>query len=285
LSKRKIKNGWLEEPRSSFSPLPGEEPSEPGPSHRNAGKTNGVESDGPAASPAGPEPPPAGTPESTGHEPDLSPSIPAGVSHPEAPSATTPAPPSADEIPIAKITPIADLSPLEQRVRRLEEALAQLQASRSSVPPPRERFTEHRPPILLPAPVPATEGKGLVDAVRRSIAPAEPPVAPSAAALVPAGVRRHWFLMDVVADLRAMARMCVDPRYRMSKAGWAVSLGLLVAFFLSYWWVPGTIIPLFGYWINKAVDLALAYALFRVLTREARRYRETAPDLPPSLRL
>jgi hypothetical protein len=29
----------------------------------------------------------------------------------------------------------------------------------------------------------------------------------------------------------------------------------------------------------------LAYFLFKILIREARRYRETAPDLPASLRL
>jgi hypothetical protein len=181
--------------------------------------------------------------------------------------------------------PLAELSPLEQRIRRLEVALARLQAARSSVPPPRERVTNQRPVPPPAAPAQAPEEKGLLDRVRQSIAPADPPAAAPAAGLVPAGLRRHWLLLDAVAELRAMGRMFVDPRYRMSKAGWAVSLGLLVALLFSYWWVPGTSIPLFGYWLNKAVDLALAYALLRVLTREARRYRETAPDLPPSLRL
>jgi hypothetical protein len=33
------------------------------------------------------------------------------------------------------------------------------------------------------------------------------------------------------------------------------------------------------------VDLLLLYSMFKILGHEARRYRETAPDLPPSLRL
>jgi hypothetical protein len=35
----------------------------------------------------------------------------------------------------------------------------------------------------------------------------------------------------------------------------------------------------------KAVDLVLAFVLYKVLHRAVRRYRETSPDLPPSLRL
>jgi hypothetical protein len=79
--------------------------------------------------------------------------------------------------------------------------------------------------------------------------------------------------------------MFVDPRYRMSWAGRLVPLALAFAFVFSYWWVPGTSIPLVGFWLNKAADLAVAFVLFKVLTGEARRYRETAPDLPPTLRL
>jgi hypothetical protein len=182
------------------------------------------------------------------------------------------------------------VSPLEKRVRRLEDAFAQFQAARSSAPPPKERFTDHPPPAAPPVPVPGAAGKGgLLDRVRQVIVRADPPAAPrvaaAAAAPVAAAVRRKGLLLDALAELRAILRMFVDPRYRMSKTGWLLSLGLLVALLFSYWWVPGTSLPLFGYWLNKAVDLALAYALFKVLFYQARRYRETAPDLPPSLRL
>jgi hypothetical protein len=44
-------------------------------------------------------------------------------------------------------------------------------------------------------------------------------------------------------------------------------------------------IPVVGGLLNKVIDLVLAFLLFKVLGHEARRYRETAPDLPPTLRL
>ncbi len=270
MSKRKIKNGWLEEPPSSLTPARGEARSEPGSPTYQPEQTNGFGEEEPAAPAVSPEP--AVVSEPAEHEPKLV-------------SSTAPVTPSAASgVPVAQAMPLAELAPLEQRVRRLEDALAQLQAARSPVPP-RERITRQPPSPRPSTPEPVPEAKGLLDRVRQSIAPTDPAAAESAAALVPPGLRRHWLVLDVVAELRAMARMFVDPRYRMSKAGWAASLGLFVAFLFSYWWVPGTSIPLFGTWINKAIDLVLAYALFRVLTREARRYRETAPDLPPSLRL
>ena len=40
------------------------------------------------------------------------------------------------------------------------------------------------------------------------------------------------------------------------------------------------------FWLlTVPVDLLTLYGLFKILSHEARRYRETAPDLPPSLRL
>ena len=86
-------------------------------------------------------------------------------------------------------------------------------------------------------------------------------------------------------ELRAILRMFVDPRYRMSWGGRVTAIVLALAFAFSYWLVPGTSIWAFGYCLDKVTDLVLCFALFKVLTYEARRYRETAPDLPPSLRL
>jgi hypothetical protein len=79
--------------------------------------------------------------------------------------------------------------------------------------------------------------------------------------------------------------MFVDPRYRLSWFGRVVPIVLTAAIATSHWWVIGSSIPLFGSVLDKAVDLVLAFALFKVLGHEARRYRETSPDLPPHLRL
>ena len=54
---------------------------------------------------------------------------------------------------------------------------------------------------------------------------------------------------------------------------------------IGYHWLPFAIIPIVGPIIEKAGELVVGFMLFKVLGNEARRYRETAPDLPPSLRL
>jgi hypothetical protein len=97
--------------------------------------------------------------------------------------------------------------------------------------------------------------------------------------------RPSWLLRDTLAEVRAILRMFVDPRYHLPWSGRVVPLVLLGLIAVSYYWVPGTTIPILGYWVDKAIDLLLAFLLFKVLGHEARRYRETAPDLPRSLRL
>ena len=49
--------------------------------------------------------------------------------------------------------------------------------------------------------------------------------------------------------------------------------------------MPGTSIPWIGTLIDKLVDVPLAFLFFKVLSYEARRYRQLSPDLPVSLRL
>jgi hypothetical protein len=174
------------------------------------------------------------------------------------------------------------LKPLEQRVRRLEDALAHLQDPRQRTPAPVAQAAAPPPTARLAPPVP--------DAA---------PNLPAAAALVVAGAHlltgnapqapepRHlWLLFDTIAETRAIVRMFVDPRYKMSWLGRIVPLVLLLAFLTSRFWAPGA--PLGEHFfavIVKAFDLLIGYLLFKVLTYEARRYRQTAPDLPPTLRL
>ena len=42
----------------------------------------------------------------------------------------------------------------------------------------------------------------------------------------------------------------------------------------SHWWIPFTTLPVLGPLGDKAIDLILAFFVFRALSREARRYRE-----------
>ena len=81
----------------------------------------------------------------------------------------------------------------------------------------------------------------------------------------------------VIAEVQASFYMYVDPRYRMSWMGRIVAPAMLIAFLGISWAVT---------WLfAKPFELLFCFILFKVLAYESRRYRETAPDLPPSLRL
>ena len=104
--------------------------------------------------------------------------------------------------------------------------------------------------------------------------------------MVPPGVRHTWLLLDALAELRAMYWMFFDPRYHLSLTARLAPLVFVALILTSYYWTPGTILPFYiGTIIEKLCDLILAYFLFKLLSYESRRYRETAPDLPQSLRL
>ncbi len=169
------------------------------------------------------------------------------------------------------------LEAIEQRVHRLEDAVAALQDTSQLEDRLTERVTER---IRHSAPVAQEPAGAIVEAHR--------PFVPRALAWVrsqttPAGgaasaVRQSWLLVDAVTEARAMFHMFVDPRYRMGWGARGLSVGLLVLILLSYWVIPGTGLPLVGYFLNKVLDLILAFILYKILSRESRRYRATFPD-------
>jgi hypothetical protein len=240
--------------------------------------------------PLGEEPPPAQAHSGNG------PAVP----DPAAPDLAAPDPPPegpSDERPASVANPRADadpLHPLELRIRRLEDALAQLldvkvQESRPAAPPPREQ-----PP---PAPAAPSPTGVVLDVAQRLVersgalvtaaapAPTPAPAVQPTPTVAPAS-RPAWLLWETLAEARAILRMYLDPRYRLSWLGKILPPLLLVAIvFSDYWFLPAQIPFKVGWLLNKAMDLVLAFVLFKVLGHEARRYRETAPDLPPSLRL
>jgi hypothetical protein len=188
----------------------------------------------------------------------------------------------ASTMPVA--TPADDpaLLPLEQRVRRLEDALAQLQNLRRQATARPDPIRPAGPPGTVPPAAPAGAPTAAPAAAPTSVT--RPPGVTGAPA--PARPWRRWLLFDIVAEARVIARMFVDPRYSLSWSGRLVPLLLIAAFVTSSLWMPGANLPGgVGYAINKTVDLLIGFVLFKVLSHEARRYRETAPDLPPMLRL
>jgi hypothetical protein len=175
--------------------------------------------------------------------------------------------------------PAETIAPLEQRVRRLEETMREIQET---------RIATDRPAAVNPPPALTVPPLNLVVAQDVAVPPpiVAPPVSVPPPLLVPAPEpKRSWLLTEMLSEARAIQFMFFDPRYRMSWGGRLLPLVLLAAFLTIDFWLPFVKLPGIGWILEKAVELMLTYVLFKVLGHEARRYRSTAPDLPPSLRL
>jgi hypothetical protein len=143
------------------------------------------------------------------------------------------------------------LAALEQRVQRLEDAVAVLQerAGKPQVkvgPSPKEsdHIMAGNPPEQAPVPGP-------------EVVTARPP----------------WLIVDILNESRTMVRMFFDIRYRV---GWFTRLFvviLLTLIFTSGLWFPLAYLPLLGPPFDKIVDVLLAFLTYKVLSREARRYK------------
>lgn len=166
---------------------------------------------------------------------------------------------------------------LEERVRRLEDAMAQLQDVRGI-----ETRVAERVAVRLTRTTPTAGGGDAGGGVAG--AGGEPVPIPGGVPSA-AGQHRRWLFRETLAEGRAIVRMFLDPRYRLSWFTRILALALAAAILTSGFWVPLTSVPIFGTLFDKVIDLVLAFVLFKVLGHEARRYRATSPDLPPALRL
>jgi hypothetical protein len=124
-----------------------------------------------------------------------------------------------------------------------------------------------------------------------TVAPEATVVAPTAAVAAPSAVplgssiRPAWLLVETINDFRVMMRVYTDPRYRMTRIGWLLPVAVfafvlcsnLPVFQYVFVW---NLVPVFGYPIDKVIDLFVAFIAFKVLMREVARYREIIPDAP-----
>ena len=66
--------------------------------------------------------------------------------------------------------------------------------------------------------------------------------------------------------------MIFDRRYQMAWTTRIVALILLPAILTTHWWLPLAWLPVAGGFFVSMVNLVLAFALYKALSREARRY-------------
>jgi hypothetical protein len=187
---------------------------------------------------------------------------------------------------------VASASVLEERVRRLEETIAQLMQERQGLKHPvvpAATAVAISVPTAKPAPEapPADSGGAvpslatvatLVDVGQRLLGHAD------GESKTAARERSGWLIFDALAELRVMLRMYADPRYRMSWRCRTIPPVLVGAIVFSFLWVPGGSYNNIGWFICKPFELALTYALFKLLCAEVQRYRELTTDLPSGLR-
>ena len=182
----------------------------------------------------------------------------------------------------------APAEPLEQRVCRLEDAVAALQDTQLFEEHVVQRVTER---MSRNPPAAGRDATGiLIDAGRRLLptavgilhAQSEPAAeAPRPGSPPP---RPGWWLLEAYSEARAMIDMYLDPRYRyrMTWTGRIAPLVLLSAIATTWVWLPGTsVLPsVVAGLMVKVADLVLAFILFKVLGREAHLYRETVLHPP-----
>jgi hypothetical protein len=195
-----------------------------------------------------------------------------------------------DELAMARAdAPAAGLPPpetLEQRVHRLEEAVAALQETEII----EERIAERVVDRMQRRPAP--ESTGIVETDRRARPPVGPSLSPgsdvqaNSQTVSQLSARKPWLIVEVFRELRVMFRMFFDTRYRVS---WSAFFALMILAYIlvSQWlWALWSGVPLLGWLtlpmhltflgeiLDKAVDLLLALFAYKTLSREMRRYRE-----------
>jgi hypothetical protein len=169
------------------------------------------------------------------------------------------------------VAPELSLSPplsLEARVRRLEDIIAGLQLGPVGW---NEATIAGRPPHDELA-------NGIV-----AVHPHDPPPPGQPLAPAPSPPSEPWLLVEVYAELRAILRMFFDPRYYVTWKTRLLTVVLVAGIVLSRLTIAQ--IWLIGWLLDFVIFPILLYILFKVLSREATRYRRTAPDLPLGLRL
>ena len=167
---------------------------------------------------------------------------------------------------------------LEQRVRRLEDAVAAIQDTQLMEDRVVERVVQRVEHAPYP---PLREAPGLIVSAARMLLPKTIDAVPDGAAAPPAAdgtppaadeTRPPWLLADVWRELRWMLRMLTDYRYRMSWTGRIVLVAAIVVGVLSWFMVSG--LPVVGGVIDRVVLILTAVVTYKAMGREVVRYQE-----------
>jgi hypothetical protein len=174
----------------------------------------------------------------------------------------------------------AEVEALEDRLHRLEALLTNMADTRQLEERLAERLTRRvEAPVATPAaaPVATPAPAPVATPVPPSDQPAKPNAVMEAAGVDSRVASASWVFFDIVRELQSILHMYGDPRYRLTWSGRILPLVFLALIATSgFWTYPliGWMPTLLGNLVLKTIDLVPAFCLFKVLTRESRRYRD-----------
>lgn len=171
---------------------------------------------------------------------------------------------------------------LEHRVAQLENAVADLAAADSQDTQALENRVALKVMERLQRKAPDSERAEYVtpepprpSASRQHVSDQESAASSRATSERVKTARDPWLLVDMIASARLWWRMLCDRRHRLAWTTHVVVWVCLAAILLSAIWFPLAWIPFVGSYLDKVLDLLLAYFIYMALSRETRRYRET----------
>jgi hypothetical protein len=163
------------------------------------------------------------------------------------------------------------MAPLEERIARLEMAVAELQQS-----PAHSQVTTPETPQ-------SNQGTQSIDGRQTNQGDSLPAIAiPLGVSALPAGpaAKRRlgnvlWLLVDLYREAMTIFRMFVDIRHKVAWSTRVLTIILVAAILTSQWWNPLSYLWPVGSVLDKLTVLLLAFILYKALSREAHRYLET----------
>ena len=171
---------------------------------------------------------------------------------------------------------------LLERIRRLEDALAQRPAPVTAVVPhDEEQLAERLLTIISAKAAQHRAATSNVPAAPLGVAPiqtyAQYPFPPGAAMPPNEPSVWSWFTSSVLGEIKLIVRMYLDPRYRLSRFAQLGVPIILVAFVFNYFFFllpPIGAIPIVREILERFVCVLLSIGLYKVLARELIRYRQ-----------
>jgi hypothetical protein len=165
--------------------------------------------------------------------------------------------------------------PLKRQLDELEKRVHDLEAAGQDTTGLEEKIASRVADRLTAAPAPPAQAPGLLEAGRRLM----PAALGGRRKAAGSSQRQGWLIPELYAEVRAIFWMFLDTRYRL---GWTCRLipPILVSVLFISWFLLDGRLFYFGTIIDRLIEIALVVIAYKVLSREARRYRDTVGDFP-----